>query len=582
MQLPGSCAFAPASARHPQRHPLVERASPRTTSRRVPWHLNGFERHSPWSISMSSVSLLPCPRNSATCVSRGVGRRGNCAGTCSSTSGSWLTANDSPGSDDDQAVVLDLTPPEVRSGQRSRRRDRSAIGKQRKQVPERDGDTEPADKVASRRRSLKINVDLAVYKAKHLSKKGDYASQVQARKLLEYWIHKEPVDGRLYLTLSRMVERGDMDYARSLLDDGLAAVEGDNEHLWQAWASLEARAGNVGQARKYYDASLAANDKHAAAWHGWAVLELREGNSRRAMELLKKGIKRRPRAYLLQLELAQLFAKLGDATSARYHFARAAEVGYKSPGMWHARALFEADQGAHGNARKFFAQGVKVGRRNRYLFLSWALWEKEHGQGVSAARQLLRRGVKMNPNDAPLWQAWAMLEAEQGDACKARELFANAVRADATHQPAYTAWGVFESRQGNTAKARELWQQGVWTDPMSPSTAYSFQAWAVQETKEGRLDVARELFKCAIKADPRSVPSWEAWINMERDNGFYTRADELQRYYNEVRSEMNYELSENAVTLLGPSNLGRLSGEDTLVEDARKLINRWFAFVGSQ
>eukprot|EP00958_Prasinococcus_capsulatus_P008219 scaffold784_cov399-Prasinococcus_capsulatus_cf.AAC.5 len=76
------------------------------------------------------------------------------------------------------------------------------------------------------------------------------------------------------------------------------------------------------QARKYYDASLAANDKHAAAWHGWAVLELREGNSRRAMELLKKGIKRRPRAYLLQLELAQLFAKLGDATSARYHFAR--------------------------------------------------------------------------------------------------------------------------------------------------------------------------------------------------------------------------------------------------------------------
>ena len=119
-----------------------------------------------------------------------------------------------------------------------------------------------------------------------------------------------------------MEEKGEVEYARALLEDGLAAVEGDNEHLWQAWASLEAREGNAALARKYFDASLAANEAHAAAWHGWAVLELREGNSRRALELLKKGLKKTPSAYLLQLEAAQLYAKLGDKSSARYHFAR--------------------------------------------------------------------------------------------------------------------------------------------------------------------------------------------------------------------------------------------------------------------
>ena len=57
----------------------------------------------------------------------------------------------------------------------------------------------------------------------------------------------------------------------------------------------------------------------------------------------------------------------------------------------------------------------------------------------------------------------------------------------------------------------------------------------------------------------------EIRINMERDNGFYTRAEELQLYYNEIRSEMNYELSEDAVTLLGPANLRRSDKDDTLV-----------------
>lgn len=51
---------------------------------------------------------------------------------------------------------------------------------------------------------------------------------------------------------------------------------------------LEARCGNIGQARKLFDASLVANRKHAAAWHGWGLMEKRQGNLLKAKEIWVK------------------------------------------------------------------------------------------------------------------------------------------------------------------------------------------------------------------------------------------------------------------------------------------------------
>lgn len=124
---------------------------------------------------------------------------------------------------------------------------------------------------------------------------------------------------------------------------------GLNEYIWQAWATLEAKQNNVGQARKVrfsvlhvlvlvlrvpcllmttpsafslvmatanqnlhavlqrltwargsrscadacavlqlFDAALVANNKHAASWHGWGLLEKRQGNFRKARDLWMK------------------------------------------------------------------------------------------------------------------------------------------------------------------------------------------------------------------------------------------------------------------------------------------------------
>ncbi len=101
-----------------------------------------------------------------------------------------------------------------------------------------------------------------------------------------------------------------------------AGAEGQNEHIWQAWATLEVREGNIAQARKVracrpprhaapllararcpadgparraqlFDAATVANGSHAPAWHGWGLLEKRQGNLTRARDLWMKA---RPRS----------------------------------------------------------------------------------------------------------------------------------------------------------------------------------------------------------------------------------------------------------------------------------------------
>ncbi len=78
-------------------------------------------------------------------------------------------------------------------------------------------------------------------------------------------------------------------FGAMLLLSGIAAVlltgtscscpaGGTNAHIWSAWAYLAAKMGNVGLARKLYDAAIVANPTHAAAWHGWGLLEKDQGN----------------------------------------------------------------------------------------------------------------------------------------------------------------------------------------------------------------------------------------------------------------------------------------------------------------
>ena len=354
----------------------------------------------------------------------------------------------------------------------------------------------------------------------------------------------DPQDGRPYVSLGKLlVSQRRLDEARSLYDTGATATGGRNAHVWQSWATLEARAGDARAAARLYDAATVADPAHAAAWHGWGLLEKRRGDPSRARDLWVKGVRSAPRGAPpnphLHQSLAVLAADTGYMEEARSWFRKATShrVGAANAAVWHAWALAEARGGDRASVRYLFGRGLTANPRSRYVHLSWALWEEAQGQRANA-RALFKRGVELNPRDAALLQAWALLEEKAGDLPAARSLLDRASRVDPRHVPVWLAWALLEAGAGDAEKARGLFRTGVLAAPASKDVARVWQAWACLEAKAGDARAARQLFKAAVKADPGSEPAWLAWAAFEEGEGAYARADELRNFHAQDRTSL--------------------------------------------
>jgi tetratricopeptide (TPR) repeat protein len=415
--------------------------------------------------------------------------------------------------------------------------------------PPRDAEGRP---LLGRPRSLKINLDLALYNARRARIRAQRAGSPKERAALlrgaeaqlRACLEADPSDGRPYVSLGRLLlaQRRD-DEAAALYEAGAAATRGANAHVWAAWAHLAARRGRAAQARKLFDAAVVAAPDHAAAYHGWGMLEKKEGRYAAARDVWVRGLRAcaaAPSPYLYQ-SLAVLAAELERPDEARRWFeAGTATIrGKQSGALWQAWALLEARARAPApRVRGLFAAAAAASPSCRYVFTAWARWEAASGD-LEEARRLFRRGAYLCPSDAALFQAWAMAEARAGAPDAARALLRRASKIDPGHVPVWQAWGVLEARAGACDAARELFQQGVWAaPPRARSAALCFQAWGVLEREAGNVELARELFRCAVKADPRSAPSWLAWAAMEEEGGDLLRAQELRGYALQERVEV--------------------------------------------
>lgn len=435
--------------------------------------------------------------------------------------------------------------------------------------------------LAGKRKPLKINLDLALYRARQMrimsnrvrSPKDRSRMARDAEKKLRECIDMDPEDGRAYVILGKMlIQKRRFDEAESLYDSGCAATKGVNPFIWTAWANLAVKRGNVALARKLFDAAIVASSSHAAAYHGWGLLEKSQNNYMRARDIWIRGIDAtRPNGspYLFQ-SLAVLAADLNKPDEARRWFREGTlgTNGKDSHAIWHAWACMEIKQGTDDDIiRELFQKGLQSSPKSRYTFLSWALWEKNIGN-IEQARSLFKKGTSLNRSDAALPQAWALMEESLGNVEDARALFRQASRADPKHLYVWQAWGCMEQRANNIEEARELFQQGVWAaPPRAKDTSLIFQAWALLEQKEGNIELARELFKCAIKADPQSEPSWLAWAQMEEEQGLYNRAAELK----------NFSMQEKQV-VQAPANFTTLkvATHDSFLAPFFVALGKWF------
>lgn len=415
---------------------------------------------------------------------------------------------------------------------------KEAINASISQVQEGDSDSEPfmpEDTPPDEFKRLRINLDLAIYRAKCLYRVREFEL---AEKILRQCIKDWPTDGRAYVALgTRLTKLGRFVDARTVYEDGCQAARGENPYIWQAWAILEQKLGHISQARKLFDASTAADVKHAAAWHGWAVLELQQGSSRKARELLSKGIKFcNANEYLYQTS-ALIEYKAGKVEEARALFSQAVHCNPRSCASWLAWALLESEKKNISTARYLFQRCIRASPKNRYAWQAWALFESSQGK-KSWARRLFEQGVELNPHDAVLLQAFALFEYDSSNTAKARELFELAGAADPKHQPVWNAWGWMEWKEGNLALARQYYKKALSINSRSVEAARSFHAWAVLEEGAENYAAARELFKYTLRVDPQNAPAWTSWAKLEENIGNGTRAEEIRVQYLQQRTEV--------------------------------------------
>ncbi|XP_050372538.1 protein high chlorophyll fluorescent 107 [Argentina anserina] len=397
---------------------------------------------------------------------------------------------------------------------------------------------EPDDRAAEsnpKEKPLKVNLDLALYRAKILTRNYRYA---EAQELLEKCICYWPEDGRAYVALGKALSRqSKMAEARAVYEKGCQATQGENPFIWQCWAVLEDKVGNTRRARGLFDAATVADKKHIAAWHGWGVLELKQGNISKARHLLAKGLKFCGGNEYIYQTLARLEAKASRYEQARYLFRQATRCNPKSCASWLAWAQMEMQQENNPAARRLFEKSIQASPKNRFAWHVWGLFETKMGN-VEKGRKLLKIGHTLNPRDPVLLQSLALLEYEHSTANVARQLFRRASELDPRHQPVWTAWGWMEWKEGNIATARKLYQKALSINSTSETAARCLQAWGVLEERNGNLSAARRLFRSSLNINSQSYVTWMTWASLEENQGNSARAEEIRDLYFQQRTEV--------------------------------------------
>ncbi|KAK7387998.1 hypothetical protein VNO78_22797 [Psophocarpus tetragonolobus] len=391
------------------------------------------------------------------------------------------------------------------------------------------------ERVESKEKPLPVNLDLALYRAKLFARRFRYGeAEAILQKCIRYWSE----DGRPYVVLGKVLSKqSKTDEARKIYEKGCQATQGENPYIWQSWAVLEMRVGNIRRARELFDAATVADKRHVAAWHGWAVLELKQGNIKRARILLGKGLQHCGQNEYIYQTLALLEARANRHEQARYLFNQATKCNPNSCASWLGWARMELEQENYRAARKLFEKAVQASPKNRFVWHVWGVFEANMGN-IDKGRKLLRIGHTLNPRDAVLLQSLALLEYQHSTANVARVLFRRASELDPKHQPVWFAWGWMEWKEGNLNNARGLYQKTISIDPNSETAARCLQAWGVLEQRVGNLSAARSLFKSSLNINSQSLVTWMTWASLEEEQGNSVRAEEIRNLYYQQRTEV--------------------------------------------
>jgi len=351
-------------------------------------------------------------------------------------------------------------------------------------------------------------------------------------------------DGRLFNAWAKMESKsGNLSEARKILGRGMELYPKDYT-LLQAAGNIEERLGNIRSARDLYGASLAI-EPSAPTLIAYALLELRSpidiktkaSNVTMVRKLFEEALLIDPKHGPAYNAYGNLERRQGNTAHARQIY----EDGIKAnctdaPSVYHGLAKLHLSLGEVEEARNVLQRGLAlfptsenntlVPRNENVAFLAHtlAMIDLNVNNNAKHAKEVLKQGLWHCRNSPQLLLGMALCESRLGNDNGARDMFERSLMADQAHAQAWQAFGVMEMRAGNFRSAKLLFECGL---KNSPTHGALWQAYGTLESWKGNVGTARILFAAGIEKCPHHVPLYQAWACLELQDGDVITAKRL-------------------------------------------------------
>lgn len=401
------------------------------------------------------------------------------------------------------------------------------------------------------RKYLKRNTVKTMFQtAKRIERQGRWGD---ACSMYEEILRKAPMDSHTHLALARLEARREpksrikeagngttiITKAQQVFINGTSTCP-NSVHLWQAWAIYEESRGDTDRARELFEEALGLDPYNPYVCHAFGLMEKKLGNELDAINLFQRALSKNSTAALV-CSLGEIFLLNNNTEAARdlytHHVHRLKKEKDKVEVFlahaWLEEQYFQdyskaqelihlalelSPESSLANVALARLEGRMQRRNNRDDFSGY----KATAKRLAKACASIEKGKRLpsDPTDGRVFNALASLEVKSKRFKMAREILKRGIEMYSQDHALYQAAGKVEERIGNYTAARRFYIQSLRLEPSAPTlVAYALLELRHPETRPINMTQVKGLFEEALLLDPRHGPAYNAYGNIEFQNG---------------------------------------------------------------
>mmetsp|Transcript_32213 Transcript_32213/g.36635 ORF Transcript_32213/g.36635 Transcript_32213/m.36635 type:complete len:947 (+) Transcript_32213:240-3080(+) len=322
----------------------------------------------------------------------------------------------------------------------------------------------------------------------------------------------------------------------------------ESVHIWQAWARYEAEScQDIVLARELFNKALEVEDSNPYVCHSFGLMEKRRGNVKEAKRLWEQGLEKQPTAALV-CSLGELFIeekKLKEARNLYRNYLKQVKGERQITEIYLASAWLEERYFRNSRrAKEIMELALVESPSNGRVQVALARLEgrcnrRQNKSGKTAARQRLYKALKGNERrewegetDGRLFNVLAKVEIKSRKFKEAKQILNRGMERFPHDTSLLNAAGQLEILLGNVTAARTFYNSSIALQPSAPAlVALAMMELRNPEEKEGssNYNSAKAYFERALLLDPRHGPAYNAYGNMEFQQGNLTLARDIYR-----------------------------------------------------